>query len=59
MTKIIVEGRLLGWSFGNWKALINGYCGGYDLYRDQNHIGWFSTLKVARMYAIKEDYKDN
>lgn len=59
MNKITVEGRLMGWEFGDWKALINGYCGGYDLYRGMVHIGWFATLKVARMYAIKEDYKDN
>ena len=59
MNKIIVEGRLLGWEFGDWKALINSYNGGYDLYRDMGYIGRFLTLKTARMYAIKEDYKDN
>ena len=59
MNKIIVEGRLLGWEFGDWKALINSYNGGYDLYRDMVDIGWFRALKTARMYAIKEDYKDN
>lgn len=59
MNKITVEGRLLGWEFGDWKALINSYNGGYDLYRDMAHIGWFLTLKAARMYAVKEDYKDN
>lgn len=58
MKKILIEGRLLGWEFGDWKALCNTWCGGYNLYRDDVHIGWFSTLKVARMYAIKEDYKD-
>lgn len=59
MTKIVVEGRLLGWEFGDWQAIINSYIGGYDLYRDMVYIGWFPALKNARMYAIKEDYKDN
>lgn len=59
MNKIIVEGRLLGWEFGDWKALINSYNGGYDLYRDMVYIGWYLTLKTARMYALKEDYKDS
>lgn len=59
MRKITVDGRLLGWEFGDWKALNNSLRGGYNLYRDGVHIGWFSTLKVARMYAVKEDCKDN
>lgn len=58
MTKIFVEGRFLGWQFGNWQALINSYNGGYDLYRDMVYIGWFLTLRNARRYAVKDDYKD-
>ena len=59
MNKITVEGRLLGWEFGDWRALNNSYIGGYDLYRGMVYIGWFQNLRTARMYAVKEDYKDN
>lgn len=58
MNKIIVEGRLLGWEFGGWKALINSYNGGYDLYRDMVRVGWFLTLKAARMYALTEVHNE-
>lgn len=59
MKKILIEGRHLGWQFGVWTSLINSYCGGYDLYRDGVYIGWFSTLKGSRMYAIKEECKED
>ena len=59
MKRLTIDGRGIGWEFGNWRALINSYIGGYDLYRDMVYIGWFLTLRTARMYAVKEDYKDN
>ena len=58
MKRLTINGRRIGWEFGNWRA-ITRVGGGYDLYRDMVHIGWFLTLRTARMYAVKEDYKDN
>ena len=56
MKKIIVFDKLAGWEFGIYKAFKTS--NGYALYKMGAFIRWFPALKDARMYAIKDDYKD-